>query len=79
MWNPNLLFSPPEEEKEEEVIDEGNIEIGSTALAPGTTAPTEDNIETNTAAGDTNVTTISAGDSDLKGDAALQKQLLQIA
>ncbi len=79
-WDPALLFTtPPKEEKEEEEIDEGNVQVGPTALAPGTTTPTENNIETNVTAGDTNVTTVSAGDSDPEGDAALQRQLLDIA
>ena len=80
-WDPALLFTtPPKEEKEEEEeIDEGNVQIGPTALAPGTITPTENNIETNVTAGNTNVTTVSAGDSDPEGDAALQRQLLNIA
>ena len=79
-WDPALLFTtPPKEEKEEEEIDEGNVQVGPTALAPGTTTPTENNIETNVTAGDTNVTTVSAGDVDPEGDAALQRQLLNIA
>ena len=46
-WDPALLFTtPPKEEKEEEEIDEGNVQVGPTALAPGTTTPTENNIET---------------------------------
>ena len=79
-WDPAFLFTtPPKEEKEEEEIDEGNVQIGPTALAPGTVTPTENNIETNVRAGNTNVTTVSAGDSDPEGEAALQRQLLNIA
>ena len=79
-WDPAFLFTtPPEEKEEEEEIDEGNVQVGPTALAPGTVTPTEDNIETNVTAGDTNVTAISAGDEDPEGDAALQRQLLNIA
>ena len=79
-WDPAFLFTtPPEKEEEEEELDEGNVQIGPTALAPGTVTPTENNIETKVTAGNTNVTTISAGDSDPEGDAALQKQLLNIA
>ena len=79
-WDPAFLFTtPPEEKEEEEEIDEGNVQVGPTALAPGTITPTENNIETNVTAGDTNVTAISAGDEDPEGDAALQRQLLNIA
>ena len=46
MWNPNLLFLPPEEKQEEEneeIIDEGNVQVNDTSFAPGTTIPTENN------------------------------------
>ena len=79
-WDPAFLFTtPPEKEEKEEEIDEGNVQIGPIALAPGTITPTENNIETNVTAGDTDVTTVSAGDYDPEGDAALQQQLLNIA
>ena len=41
-WDPAFLFTtPPEEKEEEEEIDEGNVQVGPTALAPGTVTPTE--------------------------------------
>jgi len=82
MWNPNLLFLPPEEKQEEEneeIIDEGNVQVNDTSFAPGTTIPTENNIQTNVDAGEQNVEVVSSGDVNNEGNVNIQQALLKSA
>ena len=82
MWNPNLLFLPPEEKQEEEneeIIDEGNVQVNDISFAPGTTIPTENNIQTNVDAGEQNVEVVSSGDVNNEGNVNIQQALLKSA
>ena len=62
----------------EEEIDIGNVSVGNTALAPGTTTPTQNNVNTDVKIGDTNVEIITPGENTDSSDVSLQQQMLNI-